>query len=77
MDFDNSVAKTDSLLELAKECKDNGLKVTLVGIERKEQVELIKGNENVDALQGYYFYKPLELNDFIQEVRQNSLKASR
>ena len=76
-DFDNSVAKTDSLLELAKECKDNGLKVTLVGIERKEQVELIKGNENVDALQGYYFYKPLELNDFIQEVRQNSLKASR
>ena len=44
---------------------------------KEKLTELIKGDENVDALQGYYFYKPLELNDFIQEVRQNSLKASR
>lgn len=73
-DFDSSPVKAEALNELCKDLKKEELKVTVVGVERQDQVDLIKENEDIDTIQGYYYYKPLELNDFIQEIRQNSLK---
>jgi diguanylate cyclase (GGDEF)-like protein/PAS domain S-box-containing protein len=49
-----------AILSLAKSM---GLKVTAEGVETKDQFEFLK-NENADEIQGYYFSKPLNNEDF-------------
>lgn len=43
--------------------KDLGMKVTAEGVENGEQVEFLKSVE-CDSIQGYYFAKPMPLDDF-------------
>ena len=42
-----------------------GMHVIAEGVERKEDVEFLT-SIGCDAIQGYYFYKPMPLDDFFQ-----------
>jgi EAL domain-containing protein (putative c-di-GMP-specific phosphodiesterase class I) len=68
-DIDNSPSRLQEMKLLASEAKDAEMKVTLVGIERKEQFNIIKDDQNIDFLQGFYFYKPMETEEFLSFVR--------
>jgi len=44
----------------------------LVGIENKEQYMLIKGDQSNVHMQGYYFYKPLDVLELMEAIRTNN-----
>ena len=46
-------------------CHKFGKKVCAEGVETGEELEILKSS-GCDLIQGYYFYKPLELNDFYE-----------
>lgn len=73
-DIDSNALKLNEANILINEAHNFNMKVTIVGVERKEQLEVIKDNPDVDYLQGYYFYKPLEENDFLSLVKTMLLK---
>ena len=48
-----------------------GMKVIAEGVERKEDVEFLKTTE-CDAIQGFYFYKPMPMDEFFVLLDQQS-----
>jgi len=50
-----------------------GMSVVAEGVEDKEQVSFIQ-NEQGDLIQGYYFSKPLQNNDFIAVLKSWDIK---
>jgi EAL domain-containing protein (putative c-di-GMP-specific phosphodiesterase class I) len=48
---------------------DMGLKIVSEGVETKEQLEVMK-QLGVQYIQGYYFSKPLPLNEFVKFVKE-------
>jgi len=69
------VSKVDNdkaMLNGVKDIIDNAikldLKVTLVGVENKEQYGLLKEDKNNFGFQGYYFYKPLDAEELINSL---------
>lgn len=50
-------------------CHKFGKKVCAEGVETEAELEIIRGAE-CDMIQGYYFYKPLELRDFYRILPQ-------
>ena len=48
-----------------------GKKILVEGVETAEQIELLK-RLNVDYLQGFYFSKPIPLDDFMILIREAS-----
>lgn len=57
----DSVSITRAIVGLAK---NFGLSVTAEGVERGEQLQFLQ-QEGCDEIQGYYFAKPMPLDDFI------------
>ena len=51
------------LYHIIKLAQSLGLKITAEGVEYEEQVEYLK-KMNCDDIQGYYFSKPLPVNEF-------------
>ena len=49
-----------------------GLRVTAEGVETKEQLDCLK-SMNCDTIQGYYFYKPMPIDDFNRIFLQQSV----
>ena len=49
-----------------------GLRVTAEGVETKEQLDCLK-TMACDAIQGYYFYKPMPIDDFNQLFLRQSV----
>ncbi|MDD6468946.1 MAG: hypothetical protein PUF99_03450, partial [Bacilli bacterium] len=60
--------------EMCNDAKDAQVKISVIGIERKEQIGLLKDIDNIEFMQGYYFYKPLEVDEFISLVKTFNLK---
>lgn len=53
-----------SIIELAHNLN---LKVIAEGVERKEQLDILK-QFNCDTIQGYYYYKPLPLSEIMKII---------
>ncbi len=62
--------KHDLVLALIGFCKKRGHYVTAEGVERLEQAEILRG-AGVDHIQGFYFYKPMSLED-LQRLTENT-----
>lgn len=73
-DIDSNPLNLNNITVLSNDAKNYGMKVGLVGIERKEQLEVIKDDNDIDMLQGYYFYKPIEVDEFLSLAKQMLLK---
>ncbi len=73
-DIDSNPLSLNNITLITNEAKNYDMKVTLVGIERKEQLNVIKDNKDVDYLQGYYYYKPLETDEFLSLAKNLLLK---
>lgn len=56
--------KTDFIASIIKMIHSIGSKVVSEGVENKEQVELLR-DLGSDIMQGYFFYKPLTLNELL------------
>lgn len=75
--FDESNKKSKTILEaVVSMLKQLSLKVIAEGVETKEQVDALT-EMGVDALQGFYFSKPLEQDRFIELLRENNLLLQR
>ena len=62
--------KLSRLVELVEHCRKKGLEVTLVGVENKEQVDLISSEIRKVLIQGNYFYQPLDEDTLFDELRK-------
>ena len=51
--------------------KDFNFKVIVEGVETEDQIEYLK-SKGCDAVQGYYYSKPLSYADFINYLCSNS-----
>lgn len=69
-DIANDEQKLSKLVELVEHCRKKGLEVTLVGVETKEQVELISEEIRKVFIQGNYFYQPLDEDNLFDELRK-------
>ena len=73
-DIDIDPVKLNEVKEMCNDAKDAQIKISVIGIERKEQIGLLKDIDNIEFMQGYYFYKPLEVDEFISLVKTFNLK---
>ncbi|MCI7527843.1 MAG: EAL domain-containing protein, partial [Mollicutes bacterium] len=74
-DIDIDPVKLNEVKEMCNDAKDAQIKISVIGIERKEQIGLLKEIDNIEFMQGYYFYKPLEVDEFISLVKTFNLKV--
>lgn len=56
--------------EVIRLAKNLDMEIVAEGIERKEQVEFLASQE-CDMIQGYYFAKPMTIEEFEERVRQD------
>ena len=61
-------AEITSLDELAKE---NGMRITFVGVENADQYIIIRDLDKNSNCQGYHFYRPIDDIHLIEELRKN------
>ena len=73
-DIDIDPVKLNEVKEMCNDARDAQIKISVIGIERKEQIGLLKDIDNIEFMQGYYFYKPLEVDEFISLVKTFNLK---
>ena len=51
------------------EAMSKGIDVTVVGVENRDQAEMILSTNPNVSLQGYYYYRPLEREALIDALR--------
>ncbi len=59
----NSKEIRDFITSIVYSCHQFGKLVCIEGVETEEELILVK-NAGCDYIQGFYFYKPIEINDF-------------
>ena len=62
--FINKIGTSNIVKYIINMAKDFNIKTVAEGVETKEQVETLK-NMGCDIVQGYYYSKPLSLEEFI------------
>jgi EAL domain-containing protein (putative c-di-GMP-specific phosphodiesterase class I) len=67
----SDAAITAAIIGMAKTLK---LKVIAEGVETEEQLSFLR-DHHCDEIQGYYFSKPLMVDDVANKLRENSIKA--
>ena len=65
-----SIAIAKAIISLSKTF---GIAITAEGVENKEQLDFLI-NQNCDEIQGYYFSKPLNKEDFIDFINNHNKK---
>ena len=69
MELANSQNKQKFLKTMVFACHEFGKKVCVEGVETKSALEIIKKTDG-DMIQGFYFYHPLELEDFYKTLHK-------
>lgn len=59
------------MMSIIYACHRFGKKVCVEGVETQEELQIIQQTE-CDYMQGFYFYKPLELEDFCRILRNDN-----
>ncbi len=57
-----------------KEASDAGMAVTFVGVERRQQADLLHDDVRDSGFQGRFFYSPMSEEKFFKTLRENSIK---
>lgn len=67
----SSPEKLNFMMSIIYACHRFGKKVCVEGVETQEELQIVRQTE-CDYMQGFYFYKPLELEDFCRILRNNN-----
>lgn len=70
IDVEIDSIKLAKLVDLYEACRKEGLKVSIVGVETKEQVDLLSADMRETYFQGNYFYAPLDEDNLLDELRK-------
>ena len=69
----NDTKARDIVKFLISLCKTNDLEVIAEGVDKIEQVEILK-KFKCDAIQGYYYSKPLPFNEYLEFLANNKFE---
>lgn len=64
----SSPEKLNFMMSIIYACHRFGKKVCVEGVETQEELQIVRQTE-CDYIQGFYFYKPMELDDFCRILR--------
>ena len=64
----------DRAIRVWKEADELGMQVTFVGVERRQQADLLHDDVLDSCFQGRFFYSPLSEEKFFKTLRENSIK---
>lgn len=70
--FDNTRIRA-TVGHLNKLCHKLGMKVTATGVEKIGQLEEMS-KQGIDYIQGYYFFKPMPLDEYLQFLKPNAFE---
>ena len=73
-DIENDEEKQKFLFDMVTYCISNNIEIIVIGIERQEQLDVIK-NAGVKYVQGYYFQRPEEVIDNINDKIEGILSS--
>lgn len=73
-DYFDSIKTKTTVKQLIKLCHELHLDVTATGIEKISQLNEIAG-QGVDFIQGYYFFKPMPLEEYISFLRPSAFEV--
>ena len=66
--------KTKSIVKFLIELgHENNMEVIIEGVEKKEQVDILR-RMHIDTIQGFYYSKPLSNNDFYELLKHNAFE---
>ena len=71
----SSTEKLNFMMSIIYACHRFGKKVCVEGVETQEELQIVRQTE-CDFIQGFYFYKPLELPDFYRILRSKDNKLT-
>lgn len=71
----SSPEKLNFMMSIIYACHRFGKKVCVEGVETQEELQIVRQTE-CDFIQGFYFYKPLELPDFYRILRSKDNKLT-
>ena len=66
----SSKEKMDFIMSIIYACHRFGKKVCVEGVEKKEELDIVRQTE-CDYIQGFYFYKPMELKRIYQVLEKD------
>ena len=67
LEMEGSEEKNAFIANLVHACHQFGKKICVEGVETQQQQQLVKKG-NGDMIQGFYYYRPLELQDLYKEI---------
>ncbi|MCQ2771683.1 MAG: EAL domain-containing protein [Bacilli bacterium] len=76
MEIDSNPNRLNEVKSLIALAKTFNFKVTLVGIERREQVNVVFDEEGINNFEGWYFFKPLVIDEFLSLLKTASSKQA-
>lgn len=77
IDLDVKACKTNRIIEsICQMFKNLGVSVVIEGVEIKEQRDYVYDNFKIDLIQGFYYSRPLPLDDIIKGKISNPKKES-
>lgn len=71
--INDDVALTRAM-DIWKEACSMGMQVTFVGVERRQQADLLHDDVLDSGFQGRFFYSPMSEDKFFKTLRENSIK---
>lgn len=72
-DYFESSKVRNTVQHLVKLCHNLDIKVSATGIEKISQLDEM-AIQNIDYIQGYYFFKPMPLNEYLQFLKPNAFE---
>ena len=66
--IDKDPQKLNAFKMIADTAKEQGIGISVVGVENEAQYRLLRDIDKNMLLQGYYFYKPLTRSDFLSAI---------
>ena len=70
MEATESEAKMNFIRSIVYACHQFGKTVCMEGVERADENEMIR-NTGCDLIQGYYYYRPMELSDVYRLISRS------
>lgn len=69
--IDTDQGRLQAITSLLNEAKEKNIATAVVGVENRDQFDLLMKINPAMEMQGYYFYRPLERSALLEAIRKN------